>query len=115
MIKKNYPETIKAIILSDIFESEEWKMLDNGLINTSEAIEAIASKSSLNREEIDHVFKLRTDLLFPLDQNVRLLPELRKQGFRLYFLSNFHLDIFEQVKTGYYFLSISTEELYQLK
>jgi putative hydrolase of the HAD superfamily len=101
--QKNYPENIKAIILSDIFESEEWQMLDNGLINTSEAIEAIASKSSLNKEEIAHVFKLRTELLFPLDQNVRLLPELKKKGFRLFFLSNFHLDIFEQVKTGYYF------------
>jgi putative hydrolase of the HAD superfamily len=42
-------------------------------------------------------------MMFPLDQNVRLLPELKKQGFRLYFLSNFPLDIFEEIKTGYYF------------
>ena len=41
--------------------------------------------------------------MFPLDQNVRLLPGLKKRGFRLYFLSNFPLDIFEEVKTGYYF------------
>ena len=41
--------------------------------------------------------------MFPLDQNVRLLPELKKQGFRLYYLSNFPLDIFEEIKTGYYF------------
>ena len=41
--------------------------------------------------------------MFPLDSNVRLLPELKKRGFRLYYLSNFPLDIFEEVKTGYYF------------
>ena len=41
--------------------------------------------------------------MFPLDQNVRMLPELRKKGYRLYYLSNFPIDIFEEVKTGYYF------------
>ncbi|MCX6253751.1 MAG: HAD family phosphatase [Bacteroidia bacterium] len=101
--KKNYPENIKATILSDIFGSEEWLLLDNGKINTQEAIDGIALKSSLKKEEIAHIFNLRTELMFPLDQNVRLLPELKKQGFRLYFLSNFPMDIFEEVKTGYYF------------
>ncbi|MDO9340644.1 MAG: HAD family phosphatase [Bacteroidales bacterium] len=101
--KKNYPENIKATILSDIFGSKEWAMLDKGEINTTEAIEAIALKSSLKKEEIAHVFNLRTELMFPLDPNVKLLPELKKRGFRLYFLSNFPMDIFEEVKTGYYF------------
>ena len=101
--KKKYPENIKAKILSDIFGSKEWHMLDNGMINTSQAINSIAATSSLNKEEIAHIFNLRSELLFPLDQNVRLLPELKKQGYRLFFLSNFPLDLFEEVKTGYYF------------
>jgi len=101
--KNKYPENIKAKILSDIFGSKEWHMLDNGMINTSQAINSIAATSSLNKEEIAHIFNLRSELLFPLDQNVRLLPELKKQGFRLFFLSNFPLDLFEEVKTGYYF------------
>jgi len=101
--KKNYPVNIKAKILNDIFDSKEWQMLDKGEISTNEVIELIAQKSSLKKEEIAHIFNLRTDLIFPLDQNVRLLPELKKQGFMLYFLSNFPIDIFEEVKTGYYF------------
>jgi glucose-1-phosphatase len=101
--KKNYPKSIKDKILSDIFGSKEWLMLDNGEITTKEAIDAISLKSSLKKEEIAHIFNLRTDLMFPLDQNVRILPELKKQGFRLYFLSNFPIDIFEELKTGYYF------------
>ena len=78
-------------------------MLDNGEITTPEAIDAIATKSSLSKKEIAHIFNLRTDLMFPLDSNVRLLPELKKRGFRLYYLSNFPLDIFEEVSTEYYF------------
>ena len=101
--KKGYPENIKATILADIFASKEWLRLDNGEINTKEAIEAISLKSSLKREEIAHIFNLRKELIFPLDENVRLLPDLKKRGFRLYFLSNFPMDLFEEVKTDYYF------------
>ena len=41
--------------------------------------------------------------MFPLDQNVRLLPELKKQGFKLYYLSNFPVDIFDEIRNDYYF------------
>jgi epoxide hydrolase-like predicted phosphatase len=101
--KNNYPENLKARILSDIFGSSEWLMLDNGKISTPDAIEAIALKSSLEKKEIARIFNLRTDLMFPLDKNTRLLPELKKGGFRLYYLSNFPPDIFEEIRTGYSF------------
>ncbi|HSN50444.1 MAG TPA: HAD-IA family hydrolase, partial [Bacteroidales bacterium] len=45
----------------------------------------------------------RADIMFPLDDNVRLLPELKKQGFGVYYLSNFPLDTFEDVRNDYYF------------
>jgi putative hydrolase of the HAD superfamily len=101
--KKNYPENIRKTIINDIFRSREWKLLDNGDITVKEAIESIALKSILKREEIALVFNLRTDIMFPLTTNVKLLPELKKRGFSLYYLSNFPLDIFEEVKTGYFF------------
>jgi len=101
--KNKYPENIKNTILSDIFGSNEWRMLDSGEITTPQAIEAISKRSSLNKKEIAHIFNLRTDLMFPLDSNVRLLPELKKRGFRLYFLSNFPSDIFDEIRSGYYF------------
>jgi putative hydrolase of the HAD superfamily len=103
LIKKNYPSTIRTRILDDVFGSPEWKMLDNGEITTREAIDAISKKSSLKIEEIALVFSFRTDIMFPLDTNVRLLPGLKKQGFRLYYLSNFPLDIFDDIKNDYYF------------
>jgi epoxide hydrolase-like predicted phosphatase len=101
--KKKYPEAIKKTILNDIFGSKEWLMLDNGDITTPLAIDAIAKRSSLKKEEIAHIFNLRTDLMFPLDTNVKLLPELKKRGYRLYYLSNFPMDIFEEIRTGYFF------------
>ena len=101
--KHKYPETIKATILADIFGCKEWRMLDDGNISTEEAIDAISKRSSLKKEEIVHIFNLRTDLLYPLDSNVKLLPGLKKRGFKLYYLSNFPLDIFDEVRSGYFF------------
>ena len=101
--KKKYPEELKTIILSDIFGSKEWKMLDNGDINLTEGIDSISVRSSLKKHEIACIFNLRTEMMYPIDNNVRLLPGLKKRGFRLYFLSNFPIDIFEEIKTGYYF------------
>ena len=101
--KKNYPENIRNTILSEIFGSKEWAILDNGDITTREAIDAISLKSSLKREEIALIFSFRTEIMFPLDDNVRLLPGLKKHGFKLFYLSNFPLDIFEEIKNGYYF------------
>jgi putative hydrolase of the HAD superfamily len=103
--KKEYSDELKAKILSDIFHAGEWLELDNGDITISEAIESIAERSSLTREEIAHIFNLRTDIMVPLDQNVNLLPELKKSGYRLYYLSNFPVDIFHEIRSGYFFFN----------
>lgn len=99
----NFSENIRNTILNDIFRSREWAMLDNGDITTNEAINAISSKSSLKKSEIKRIFNLRKELMFPLNENVKMLPELSKRGFQLYYLSNFPSDIFEEVKSGYKF------------
>jgi glucose-1-phosphatase len=101
--KKNYPENVKSRILADIFKSREWSMLDSAELTTQEAIDSIALRSTLKKEEIIHIFNLRTDLLYPIEENIRILPDLKKRGFRLFYLSNFPGDIFDEIKSGYYF------------
>jgi putative hydrolase of the HAD superfamily len=103
--KNNYPPGIREVILADVFGSREWSMLDNGDLTSDEAIDLMSQRSSLKREEIALIFKKRTDIMFPLEKNVRLLPELKNQGFVLYYLSNFPSDIFDEVKSKYYFFS----------
>jgi putative hydrolase of the HAD superfamily len=103
--RKEYPEEQKVKILSGIFHTREWLQLDNGDITIPQAIESIAERSSLTKEEIAGIFDLRTDIMVPIDQNVNLLPELKKRGFRLYYLSNFPADIFHQIKSGNYFFN----------
>jgi putative hydrolase of the HAD superfamily len=101
--KKSYPEKVKARILSDIFESREWSLLDSAELSTQEAIDSIALHSTLNKEMIIHVFNLRTELLYPIEENIKILPVLKNRGYRLFYLSNFPIDIFDEIRSGYYF------------
>jgi HAD superfamily hydrolase (TIGR01509 family) len=104
--KKNYSEKETEVILDDIFRSEEWRHLDNGDISTVEAIEKIASKSTLNKDLITLIFNERMEILYPLDVNINLLPLLKKRGFRLFFLSNFPADLFEIVRKDFSFFQL---------
>ncbi|HEX2968054.1 MAG TPA: HAD family phosphatase [Bacteroidales bacterium] len=99
--KFNYTEPLKTSILKDIFGSRYWLMLDNGDLTTEEAIERIASESSLKRAIIDEIFNRRIEILIPIHSNVKILPELKKQGFRLYYLSNFPDDLWKIIRNGY--------------
>jgi FMN phosphatase YigB (HAD superfamily) len=101
--KNNYRGDKREKILEDIFLSREWLMLDDGKITIEEAINSIAFNSSLEREEIAIIFSKRLEIMYPIENNTRLLPALKEQGFRLYYLSNFPLDIFAEIKNGYGF------------
>jgi FMN phosphatase YigB (HAD superfamily) len=101
--RNNYPKEIRNTILADIFRGPEWHMLDSGTILTGEAIDMIAKRSSLKKEEIAFIFNKRPEIMYPIEYNTRILPELKKRGLRLFYLSNFPLDIFDEIKNDYYF------------
>jgi len=103
LLKSGYDEETTRIILDTVFRSQTWLSLDNGDITKDEAIDIMVSKSSLKRDQIESLFNLCTEIIFPLHNNIKLLPELKKEGFKLYYLSNFPLDFFKEVKTEYNF------------
>jgi HAD superfamily hydrolase (TIGR01509 family) len=102
-LKRKYPGDKANIILGDIFQSPEWPLLDRGTLDVNEAIKRIEKKSALTRAEIASVFNLRAEIMFPLEENTKMLYRLKKEGLRLYYLSNFHLDIFYEFKNKYPF------------
>jgi putative hydrolase of the HAD superfamily len=91
----------RKMMMDEIFRSREWLLIDNGDLTLNEAAERIASRTSLRIPEILAVFDLRTRILFPLSQNTKLLPGLKKHGYRLYYLSNFPGDIFDEIQNKY--------------
>ena len=103
---KGYSEKLKEKILADIFYGPEWLALDNGDITLTQAIESIDKRSSLNKNDIEKIFDLRVDLLFPLENNAKILPKLKQEGYKLYYLSNFTSDIFPVIQSSNLFFRL---------
>lgn len=101
--RNGYTAEETSVIYNNIFRSLEWRLLDNGDISIEEAIDRIAERTTMKKHEIRSVFDSRLRILLPLDPTVKMLPGLKKQGFKLYFLSNFPDDIFDEIFSRYEF------------
>lgn len=74
-----------------VFGSEEWLMLDRGTISQQDAADRIAARNPGLAEPIHRTFDSWMPLMTPLEPTVILLPRLKNAGYRLYYLSNFHV------------------------
>jgi HAD superfamily hydrolase (TIGR01509 family) len=106
LIESGYSAERAQYILDTVFRSREWFSLDNGDLSREEAIERMDENSTLNKAEISSLFDLSLDIIYPIAKNVNLLPELRKKGYKLYYLSNYPLDFFLDTKKIYSFFDL---------
>lgn len=82
-----------------IFQSEEWIMLDRGTITEKDAINRIIERNNTYRDDINLAFKDWYDILRPIEDAVEVLTKLKKNGYNIYYLSNFHELAFKEVTT----------------
>lgn len=92
-------------IYEEIFTSEEWLMLDRGVITEEEAVNEICSRNTENSELIRSVMNNWYQLLTPIEDTIELLKQLKDKGYRLFVLSNFHLLAYEDVTKRYEFFT----------
>ena len=90
-------------LYEEIFKSSEWLMLDRGLIIESEAIDRICDRNKVKSQLIRDLMNDWYQMLTPIEGVVEVLIELKRKGYKTYFLSNFHLLAFEDVTKRYDF------------
>lgn len=93
-------------LYKQIFQSEEWLMLDKGTITEEEAINILAQRNSENAKLIKLAFNNWYEILTPKEETVEVLKDLKKANYRVYFLSNFHLLAFEYIIKTYDFFKL---------
>lgn len=93
-------------IHKELFQSEEWVMLDRGTITEEEAKRIIIKNSNKNEHLINLAFENWYELLTPIEESVKVLKELKDAKHKVYFLSNFHLLAFEYVTQRYDFFNL---------
>lgn len=84
-------------VFKAVFTSEEWIMLDRGTITEKEAINNIISRNSTYINEINLAFESWYDILKPIEESINILMSLKKNGYKIYYLSNFHQLAFAEV------------------
>ena len=100
LIKKINDKNKVEIALNNIFKSNEWKMLDRGIITEEEAKRVIKNRVIDNSEIIDLAFENWYDMLRPIEETIELINKLKKNGYKIYYLSNFNSKVFEEFYGG---------------
>jgi glucose-1-phosphatase len=90
------PAWIPAL-LDEVFDSAEWLLLDRGLIGEPEAIARWIARKPCPERTIREALAGWTDMLVPIEGTVDLLRRLKRQGYRLLYLSNFHTRAWDAV------------------
>lgn len=93
-------------IYESIFKSEEWSMLDRGTINEEEAKTNIINRKIENKEFVNLIFQDWYDILAPIESSVEMLRKLKEKGYKIFYLSNFHLAAFQYVTKKHDFFQL---------
>ena len=96
-------ENIEKLLYKEIFQCEEWLQLDRGMVTQDEAIKVISLRNPEHTVHIKKCMDNWIDILEPIEGTVKVLSELKENGYKLYLLSNFHSLAFETVYSKYDF------------
>ncbi|MVX62469.1 HAD-IA family hydrolase [Clostridium chromiireducens] len=100
-VKSKIGEDKLEEIYKCIFQSEEWPMLDRGVITEKEAIKNIVSRNFENEILINMVLENWYEMLIQIETSVDILRKLKEKKYNVYYLSNFHLAAFEYINKKY--------------
>ena len=89
-----------------IFKSNEWVELDAGLISSEDACLNFCTKAPESKELIMKTMEMVPDMLTPLYKTIQVLPEIKKSGHKLYYLSNYHKKLSRHIQDKYAFFEL---------
>lgn len=95
----------KEKLKQSVFKTTIWRELDRGSLSLFQAKKIFIDKNPDLKDEIEILLDNWKNFLHPIDENVKLLPELKKNN-RLYILSNFHEEAFNYITNKYSFFEL---------
>ncbi|ABR30761.1 haloacid dehalogenase [Thermosipho melanesiensis] len=104
-MEKVFDKDTVTFFMNNIFNTNDWNLMDKGLIDEEELWKKKLSTFPQYKEEIEHMKNKVIDLLTPIEENVNILYELKKK-YKLYVLSNFSKNSFKMVKEKYKFFEL---------
>lgn len=100
---EHFGEELAKVLTEKVFSIPEWNLMDKGDISEAQFWKMVEERYSEYAEQIHHMKNAVLSLLKPIEENTRLLPILKKVGYRLLVLSNFSYKAFEYVYNTFEF------------
>jgi putative hydrolase of the HAD superfamily len=92
--------------ISKVTRSKTWLELDRGTNSVENARTIFLSEYPQEKEIIELFFDQWMDMLTPIEENIKILEELKELGYRTYIMSNYIIEAFSYVCSKYSFLSL---------
>ena len=92
--------------ISKVIRNKIWFRLDRGTISLENAKEEFIKKYSEDNSFIITFFEHWMEMLTPIQENVKVLCDLKANGYNTYILSNFIEETFEIMEIKYNFFSL---------
>lgn len=105
-MKKHFSEDIATFFWKNIFNSEEWNLMDKGELTEEQLWNLFSQRYSNYIYYINHMKEKVPELLIPIRDNIKMLPALKRYGYKLYVLSNFSSMNFDYVYKKFEFFNI---------
>ena len=105
-LEKRYEKSVVEDLLIYVFSSDEWVELDNGTMMINDAKASLMNKYPHYKQEINDVLDHWVEMLVPINENTELVYQLKEKGYKLYLLSNFPKEAFEEVYKKYDFFKL---------
>ena len=96
----NDAEYIKKFI-AKIFRSSVWVELDRGTISLENAEKTFISKYPVEEAFLRLFFGHWMEMLTPIEENIKIVKELRDLGFNIFILSNFIKETYVYIEKKY--------------
>lgn len=106
LLKYTKDEQYIQNFISKVIRNKIWFNLDRGIISLENAKEEFIRKYPEDNSFIITFFEHWMEMLTPIQENVKILCDLKANGYNIYILSNFIEETFEIIEKKYKFFSL---------
>lgn len=93
---KNEQELVK----NNIFKTEEWLKLDEGILDYNTAIQKFKGRLPNNlKDKVEDIMNTWYTYMPIITKTTDLIKELKSKGYNIYILSNTHIEVYNYIKS----------------
>lgn len=96
----------QQILLTKIVNHPDWLDLDRGVLSEEDAVTRGVERTSLSKSEIQQFLHAVPPFLKPIPDSIQLVKELKRNGNKLFVLSNLHTASINYLEKNHSFLEL---------